>query len=128
MSSFLSEFRSFAMKGNVVDLAVGVIIGGAFGKIVSSLVGDVLMPAVGILLGKVDFSTLSIVVGSATIKYGLFVQSIVDFVIVALCIFVVIKQMSRFQKKEEAPTPALTKTEELLMEIRDAMRKDSEGN
>ncbi len=127
MSSFFSEFRAFAMRGNVLDLAVGVIIGGAFGKIVSSLVSDVLMPAVGILLGKVDFSTLSITIGSATIKYGLFIQSVVDFVIVALCIFLLVKQMSRFQKKEEAATtpaaPTLTKTEELLMEIRDAMRK-----
>jgi large conductance mechanosensitive channel len=126
MSSFFSEFRAFAMRGNVLDLAVGVIIGGAFGKIVSSLVSDVLMPAVGILLGKVDFSTLSMTIGSATIKYGLFIQSVVDFVIVALCIFLLIKQMSRFQKKEEAATPTaptLTKTEELLMEIRDAVKR-----
>jgi large conductance mechanosensitive channel len=92
--SFFSEFRAFAMRGNVVDLAVGVIIGGAFGKIVSSLVNDILMPSVGLLLGKLDFSTLAYTVGETTIKYGMFMQTVVDFAIVALCIFVIIKQHS----------------------------------
>lgn len=106
--SFFSEFRAFAMRGNVVDLAVGVIIGGAFGKIVSSLVNDILMPFVGLLLGKLDFSKLSYAIGETTIKYGMFIQSVVDFVIVALCIFFMIKQLNRFQKAPEA-APATTK-------------------
>jgi len=114
------------MKGNVIDLAVGVIIGGAFGKIVASLVGDVLMPFIGLLLGRVDFSTLSITVGSATIKYGMFIQSIVDFIIVAFSIFVVIKQLQRFKnKKKEAPAaaPGIPADVKLLMEIRDLLQK-----
>ena len=122
----LKEFRDFAMKGNVVDLAVGVIIGAAFGKIIASLVGDVLMPLIGLLLGKVDFSTLAITVGSANIKYGMFIQSIVDFVIVAFCIFLMIQQLQRFKKKETAAPPAPpppSKEEQLLTEIRDLLRK-----
>lgn len=122
--SFFSEFRAFAMRGNVVDLAVGVIIGGAFGKIVSSLVNDILMPSVGLLLGKLDFSTLAYTVGETTIKYGMFMQTVVDFAIVALCIFVIIKQLNRFQKPA-APAAAAgpSSTDKLLMEIRDALKK-----
>ena len=120
----LKEFRDFAMKGNVVDLAVGVIIGAAFGKIVASLVGDVLMPLIGLLLGKVDFSTLAITVGSANIKYGMFIQSIVDFVIVAFCIFLMIQQLQRFKKKEApAAAPEVPADVKLLTEIRDLLKK-----
>src|SRR3989344_1910685 len=104
--SILREFRDFAMKGNVVDMAVGVIIGTAFGKIVSSLVGDVIMPGVGILLGKVDFKTLAFEIGSTKIAYGMFIQSVVDFVIVAFCIFIIVKQMNCFKKPVPAAVPA----------------------
>jgi large conductance mechanosensitive channel len=124
MSSFLKEFRDFAMKGNVLDMAVGVIIGGAFGKIVSSLVNDVLMPTVGLLIGKVDFKGLALEVGSARIAYGMFLQTVVDFVIVAFCIFIVIKQINRLYKKPAAPpVPAEPSSEvKLLTEIRDTLR------
>jgi large conductance mechanosensitive channel len=112
------EFKEFAMKGNIVDLAVGVIIGGAFGKIVTSLVNDIIMPLVGILMGKVDFSNLFVALGEgnfktiqeakdagvATINYGVFINNIIDFLIVAFSIFIFLKQISRFtKKKEEAP-------------------------
>ncbi len=120
----LQDFRDFAMKGNVVDLAVGVIIGTAFGKIVSSLVGDVLMPAIGLLFGKVDFSGLAITVGSSSIKYGMFIQSVIDFVIVAFCIFIAIKQLQRFKKKEApAAAPEISAEVKLLAEIRDILKK-----
>lgn len=111
----LKEFKEFAMKGNIVDLAVGVIIGGAFGKIVTSLVNDIVMPLVGLLIGKVDFSNLFIALGDgefktileaknagvATINYGLFINNIIDFLIVAFSIFIVIKQINKFTKKKE---------------------------
>jgi large conductance mechanosensitive channel protein len=116
------EFKTFIMRGNVMDLAVGVIIGSAFGKIVTSLVNDVLMPLIGILLGKVNFTELSVKIGSSTIKYGMFVQNIVDFLIVAFCIFVMIKIINKvMNKKEEKPV----KTDELkvLEEIRDLVKK-----
>lgn len=122
----LHEFRDFAMKGNVLDLAIGVIIGTAFGKIVTSLVGDVLMPTIGILLGQLDFSSLKMTVGESVINYGLFLQSVVDFVIVAFCIFLLVKQVNRFQKKkEESPSSDLPQDVKLLTEIRDLLRKDS---
>ena len=120
--SLLRDFRDFAMRGNVVDLAVGVIIGTAFGKIVASLVNDVLMPLLGVILGKIDFSSLAFEIGSAKIAYGMFLQSVVDFLIVAFCIFIAIKQISRFQKKQEvvsAPPADI----ELLTEIRDILRR-----
>ena len=108
--SMMKEFKEFAMKGNVVDLAVGVIIGGAFGKIVSSLVNDVLMPPIGTLLGGLDFSRLAVTIKEAaganptvSIKYGLFVNTVIDFVIVAFCIFMVIRTMNALRKKQEAP-------------------------
>ena len=124
---FLKEFKEFAMKGNVMDMAIGVIIGAAFGKIVSSLVDDVLMPLVGMIVGKVDFTTLSVKVGEAELFYGKFIQNIVDFLIVAFCIFMVLKGINKMQrKKEEAPAPEAPKgptQEELLTEIRDLLKK-----
>lgn len=106
----LREFREFAVKGNVVDMAVGIIIGGAFGKIVSSLVNDVVMPPIGMLLGNVDFSQLAITLRektaeaeAVTINYGAFINTVIDFIIVAFAIFIVIKQMNRLRRKEEEP-------------------------
>ena len=114
----MTEFREFAMRGNVVDMAVGIIIGGAFGKIVSSFVNDVIMPPIGMLLGNVDFSDLAITLkektadaGAVTLNYGLFINTVLDFVIVAFAIFIVIKQMNRLKKKEEAPVAAPTTKE-----------------
>ena len=129
----LQEFKEFAVKGNVVDMAVGIIIGAAFGKIVSSLVGDVIMPPIGLLLGGVDFSNLSIVLKEAvdktpavTMNYGKFIQTIIDFAIVALAMFMAIKAMNtlRTSKKNEAPAapPAPTPTETLLTDIRDLLK------
>ena len=113
----LKEFKEFAMRGNVVDMAVGIIIGGAFGKIVTSLVKDVIMPPIGMLLGNVDFSQLSITLRektaeaeAVTISYGLFINTVLDFIIVAFCIFMVIKAMNRMQRKEEeAPKEPTTR-------------------
>ncbi|MCC6140333.1 MAG: large conductance mechanosensitive channel protein MscL [Nitrospira sp.] len=133
----LKEFKEFAMKGNVVDMAIGVIIGGAFGKIVSSLVSDVLMPPLGLLMGKVDFSSLFInlsgtpqpsltaakAAGAPTINYGVFLQATFDFIILAFVIFMLVKQMNRFKKEVPPPPPAgPTNEEKLLMEIRDALK------
>ena len=127
---FLQEFKTFAMKGNVVDMAVGIIIGAAFGKIVSSLVADVLMPPIGLLLGGIDFSgfaiTLKAASGSApavTLNYGKFIQTAVDFVIVAFAIFVLIKGINQFKAKQEAAPPAPPKQEVLLAEIRDILKE-----
>lgn len=113
----LQEFKAFALRGNVVDMAVGVVIGGAFGKIVSSLVNDVIMPLVGMVAGNVDFSYLAITLKDATetapavaIKYGAFINTIIDFTIVAFAIFMVIKQMNRLKKQEAAPAPAAPTT------------------
>jgi large conductance mechanosensitive channel len=122
--SMLQEFKSFAMKGNVVDLAVGVIIGAAFGKIVSSLVEDVIMPLVGTLLGGINFSTLAVTVGSATLKYGKFIQTCLDFLIIAWAIFIAVKLINRLRKEEPAAAPAAPpKQEVLLEEIRDILKK-----
>ncbi len=134
--SMLSEFKEFAAKGSVVDLAVGVIIGGAFGKIVSSLTNDILMPPIGLLLGKVDFSNLFLNLsgkpveslaeakrlGLATLNYGVFFNSIIDFVIIAFAVFLLVKQVNRF--KREAPTaPAAPPADvQLLTEIRDLLK------
>ena len=130
--ALLDEFKAFAMRGNVVDLAVGVVIGGAFGKIVSSFVGDVLMPPLGMLLGGVIFSGLAVTLKAAEgetpavlWKYGAFIQSIVDFTIIAFTIFLVVKAMNAMQKKEEAaPAPPAPPAPEivLLTEIRDSLR------
>jgi large conductance mechanosensitive channel len=100
----LKEFREFAIRGNVMDLAVAVIIGGAFGKIVTSLVSDILMPLIGLVLGGVNFSELSITVGAAVIKWGAFVQAIIDFIVIAFVIFLLVRAMNRF-KREEPVTP-----------------------
>ncbi|WP_109696449.1 large-conductance mechanosensitive channel protein MscL [Chitinophaga deserti] len=122
--SFFGEFKAFAMKGNVIDLAVGVVIGAAFGKIVNSLVESIIMPVVGILIGKVDFKSLMAKVGDAEIKYGLFIQATVEFIIVAFAIFLVVRTINRFKKEEPAPAaPALTTSEQLLVEIRDELKK-----
>ena len=129
---FMKEFKEFAMRGNVVDMAVGIIIGGAFGKIVSSFVGDVIMPPLGLLIGGVDFTNLSITLKPAvdkaaavTLNYGKFIQTIFDFTIIALAIFVAIKAMNALKKKEEAapaaPAP-LPQQEVLLGEIRDLLK------
>jgi len=122
------EFKTFAMKGNVIDLAVGIIIGAAFGKIVSSLVNDIIMPPIGLLVGGIDFSELAITLSTAplvVIKYGVFINAIIDFVIVAFAIFMMIKAINRLKKKqEEAPAPAKQSEEaKLLTEIRDLMKK-----
>lgn len=120
------DFKEFAMRGNVIDLAVGVIIGGAFGKIVSSLVTDIIMPLIGLLLGKIDFSNLFIALGTgsfktiaeakeagvATLNYGIFINNIIDFLIVAFTIFFVIRQLNRFSKKKEEYIPEPAKTKE----------------
>jgi large conductance mechanosensitive channel len=126
------EFKAFAMRGNVVDMAVGIVIGGAFGKIVSSLVNDVIMPPIGAMLGDVDFSKLAWTVKAAegdvaavTLNYGAFINTVLDFLIVAFAIFMVIKLMNAAKKKEEeapAAPPAPSKEEVLLTEIRDALR------
>jgi len=122
--SVLQEFKSFAMKGNVVDLAVGVIIGAAFGKIVTSIVEDVVMPLVGSLLGGVNFSTLAVTVGSATLKYGKFIQTCLDFLIIAWAIFVAVKLINRLRREEPAPAPAAPPRQEVLLgEIRDLLKQ-----
>ncbi len=129
----MKEFKEFAMKGNVVDMAVGIVIGGAFGKIITSLVKDVIMPPIGVLLGNVDFSQLGLVVKEATdtaeavvVKYGAFLNTIIEFIIIAFAIFIVIKGMNNLKKKEEkapAAPPAPSKEETLLTEIRDLLKK-----
>ena len=129
---FFKSFKEFAMKGNVVDMAVGVIIGGAFGKIVTSLVNDIIMPLIGILIGGYNFSELSWKIGEATVKYGSFLQSVVDFLIIALSIFAVLKLMMKLislrkhEEEEKADEEEEKKSDELLLleEIRDLL-KDS---
>ena len=137
---FLKEFKAFALKGNVMDMAVGVIIGGAFGKIVTSLVNDVIMPPIGLLVGGVDFSDLKLVIKKAVIEggaeiapavtwnYGAFIQQVVDFTILAFCVFMMVKVMNKMMKKEEkkpapAAPPAPSKEELLLTEIRDLLKE-----
>ena len=137
---FIKEFKEFAMKGNVMDMAVGVIIGGAFGKIVSSLVDDVLMPVIGKLTGGVSFVDLFVTLGDGNFKtlaaakeagaavfaYGQFIQNIVDFLIVAFCIFLMLKGINKMNRKKEEPAPEAPKgptQEELLAEIRDLLKK-----
>ncbi len=125
--SIVREFREFAIKGNVMDLAVGVIIGAAFGKIVASLVEDVVMPLIGTLLGGLDFSGLAIKVGTATLKYGKFLQTCLDFLIIAWAVFLMVKAVNRLRRSEAAaappPPPAPPRQEALLEEIRDLLRK-----
>jgi len=128
--AWLDEFKKFAMRGNVVDLAVGVVIGGAFGKITTSFVNDVLMPPIGLLVGGVDFSNLAVTLKAAegeveavTLNYGAFIQSIVDFAIIAFAIFLVVKAMNAMQTKEEAAPAAPPQEVVLLTEIRDSLRR-----
>jgi len=138
MSSFFKDFKEFAMKGNAIDMAVGVIIGGAFGKIVSSIVDDIIMPPIGWLIGGVDFKDLKIelpamsTVGdmetaAATINYGNFIQTAIDFLLIALCVFMIVRFIARLsaKKKEEAPAapPAPSNEEVLLTEIRDLLKE-----
>jgi len=135
---FVQEFKQFAMKGNVVDMAVGIIIGAAFGKIITSLVNDIIMPPIGMLIGGVDFTDLKVtlkgasvdeagnVINAVTINWGTFVQTALDFLIVAFAIFLLIKVIMRLKKKEEeapAAPPEPTKEENLLTEIRDLLKK-----
>ncbi len=123
---FVKEFKDFAVKGNVIDMAVGVIIGAAFGKIVTSVVEDLLMPIVGMLTGGVDFTSLKLQVGDAVISYGNLIQNIIDFLIVASCIFMMVKGINKFKKAPEAQpeAPAEPTTEEkLLAEIRDLLKE-----
>jgi len=129
----LKEFKEFAIKGNVIDMAVGIVIGTAFGKIVSSFVSDIIMPPIGVLTGGVDFSNLVITLKKAsegieavTINYGMFINTVIDFAIIAFAIFMVIKQLNRLKKKEEAKPEEAPKTPEdilLLREIRDSLSK-----
>lgn len=133
--SFIKEFKEFAVKGNMIDMAVGIIIGGAFGKIVSSLVADVIMPPIGLMLGGVDFSNLKVTLKEAqegveavTLNYGKFVQTAVDFMIVAFAIFLMVKAINTLKRKEEeapAAPPEPTKEEQLLTEIRDVLKAKS---
>ena len=127
MKKFLREFKAFAMKGNVIDLAVGVIIGAAFGKIVSSIVGDVVMPLIGIILGGIDFTSLAITVDKAKITYGNFLQAVVEFVVIAFSVFLFVKLLSAFHhkpKEDAKPAEPPKKTDEVLLleEIRDILR------
>lgn len=131
--SMMQEFKTFAMRGNVVDMAVGIIIGGAFGKIVSSFVNDVIMPPIGMIVGGADFSDLAITLKEAAgdtpavlLKYGAFIQTAVDFVIIAFAIFIAVKAVNSLKRKEEespAAPPAPSKEEVLLTEIRDLLRE-----
>jgi len=117
------DFKAFVLKGNVLDLAIAVVIGGAFGAIVTSLVNDIIMPLVGIILGGIDFAALSIQVGSATVLYGKFIQAIVNFLIIAFVIFLVMRAMVKLKKQEApAPPPGPTAQEKLLTEIRDLLK------
>ncbi len=130
--SFLKEFREFAMRGNVVDMAVGVIIGGAFGKIVSSLVADIAMPIIGLLVGGVDFKDLKIIlrgpvgdIPAVTLNYGMFIQTVFDFVIIAFAIFIAIKAMNKLKREKPAEEPKSAEPsaeEKLLTEIRDLLK------
>lgn len=133
--SIIQDFKAFALKGNVIDMAVGVIIGSAFGKIVSSLVNDVLMPVIGMLTGNIDFTNLSFQLGegenAAVLKYGQFIQNVTDFLIIAICIFFMVKGISALSRKKEevkeepapAPEPTPSAEEKLLTEIRDLLKK-----
>ena len=120
--SIAREFREFAVKGNVMDLAVGVIIGAAFGKIVASVVEDVVMPAIGALMGGLNFSELSVKVGSATLKYGKFLQTCLDFLIIAAAVFLLVKFINRLKREDEKAPAAPPRQEQLLEEIRDLLK------
>lgn len=124
----LKEFRDFIDRGNVIDLAIAVIIGGAFGAIITSLVNDIIMPLIGVILGGLDFAALSIQVGEATILYGSFIQAIVNFLIIAFVLFLIVRSYNKLQKEQEAaplPPPETSPEETLLTEIRDLLREQS---
>lgn len=123
MRNILKEFKAFAIRGNVVDLAVGIVIGAAFGKIVSSLVDNIIMPLAGLLLGGIQFSSLSFVIEGSTIRYGVFIQSVVDFTIVAFAIFIAVKIMNSVRQKEDELPPLPSEEIVLLREIRDELQK-----
>ncbi len=125
MKAFLDEFKAFAIRGNVIDLAVAVIIGGAFGKIVSSLVDTVIMPTIGLILGGINFTGWAFTIGESTIAYGKFIQAVVDFVVIAFIVFMVLRTLHRFKKKEEEGVKPVEPSEEVLLlrEIRDAVKK-----
>ena len=122
-----NEFKKFIAKGNVMDLAVGVIIGSAFGKIVTSIVQDILMPLIGIIIGGINFSNLSVKIGDATITYGNFIQNVIDFLIIAVCIFFIVKILEKFNKKGEVQEePKKEENTVLLEEIRDLLKEKQE--
>ena len=128
MKGFVKEFKEFISRGNVLDMAVGVVVGGAFSKIVTSLVDNIFMPLIGVVIGGTNFSGLSIKIKDASINYGLFVQNVIDFIIVALCLFIVIKainKMKNLKKKEEVKEEVPAKSDEVLLleEIRDLLKK-----
>ena len=126
MKKFLQEFKTFAMRGNVMDLAVGVIVGGAFSSITNSLINDIIMPIVGIFVSQASFADLTLSVGGAVITYGNFIQAVLNFVILAFVVFCMVKAVNRVahtQKKEEAPPPAPSHAEKLLTEIRDLLKE-----
>lgn len=128
MKKFLEEFKAFALKGNVMDLAIGVIIGGAFGAITTSLIDDILMPIIGIIVGGHDFSGLAITVGDANIAYGSFITAIVNFILIAFVVFWMMKAMNKIIKKKEeapAPDPEPSAEEKLLTEIRDLLKEQN---
>ncbi len=128
MKKFFDEFKTFAMRGNVLDMAVGVVIGTAFTAIVNSLVKDVMMPIIGIITGGIDFTGLSAVIGSATLSYGNFIQAIVQFILIAFCVFCVVKIINKFKKPEKPAEPAVREPsaeEKLLCEILDELKKRS---
>ena len=131
MKKIINEFKEFISRGNVIDMAVGVVIGSAFSKIVTSLVNDIIMPLVGIIIGGLDFTSLSIKIKDSEILYGAFIQNIVDFLIIAACIFTVIKLMNKFKKQKPAEEPKPIETPEdikLLTEIRDLLKKENKKN
>ena len=124
----LKEFKEFISKGNVVDLAVGVIIGGAFGKIVTSLVNDIIMPLIGVIIGGINFTNLSIKIGESVIAYGSFIQNIIDFLIIAACIFAFVKfvnKLTNLNKVEVKEEPKVAEDIKLLTEIRDLLKKQN---
>lgn len=129
MKRFIQEFKTFALRGNVLEMAIGVIIGGAFTSIVNSLVQDVFTPIIGVLTGGIDFSALTIGLGNAQIKVGNFINAVISFLLVALCIFLFIKAINRFVKKtkEETPPPLPSREELLLEEIRDLLKERING-
>ena len=123
MRTLLKEFREFAIKGNVVDLAVGVIIGTAFGKIVSSLVADIIMPLIGIIIGGIHYEDLVLEFGDAHITYGKFIENLIDFIVIAFVIFMMVKLINRFRRQEEPKAAPPPRQEQLLEEIRDLLRR-----